>query len=355
MASQVSSLTLDSADKPLIRALRGESDMPPPLWLMRQAGRYLPEYRELRQQAGSFLELCYNPVLAAEVTLQPITRFAMDAAILFSDILVIPDALGAEVRFVEGEGPRLKPLRNSDDIEALRLDRIADHLAPVYETVERVAAGLPKTAALIGFAGAPWTVATYMIEGGSSRDFAATRGWAMDDPESFQRLIEILVAATVDYLVGQLRHGAEVLQVFDSWAGVLSESEFRRWSLGPMKAIVDGVRAVFPDAPIIGFPRGAGVMMRDYAVETGIDGISIDSATPVTWAAKALQPDCTVQGNLDPLCLLAGGARMTDEITAILEALAGGPLIFNLGHGILPATPPEHVAELVGAVRGWRP
>ena len=237
--------------------------MPPPLWLMRQAGRYLPEYRELRQQAGSFLELCYNPALAAEVTLQPITRFAMDAAILFSDILVVPDALGVEVRFVEGEGPRLKPLRNLDDIEALRLDRIADHLAPVYETVERVAAGLPGTAALIGFAGAPWTVATYMIEGGSSRDFAATKGWAMDDPESFQRLIDILVTATVDYLVGQLRHGAEVLQVFDSWAGVLSESEFRRWSLGPMKAIVDGVRAVFPDAPIIGFPRGAGVMMRD--------------------------------------------------------------------------------------------
>ena len=355
MTSPISSQTSNSDDKPLLRVLRGTTGAPPPLWLMRQAGRYLPEYRELRKQAGSFLELCYNPALAAEVTLQPITRYQMDAAILFSDILVIPDALGAELSFVEGEGPRLTPLKDLRDIEALRLDCIADHLAPVYETVERVAAELPDGAALIGFAGAPWTVATYMIEGGSSRDFAATRNWAFSDSDSFQRLIDILVAATVDYLIAQLRHGAEVLQIFDSWAGVLSESEFRRWSVAPMKAIVEGVRAAYPEAPIIGFPRGAGVMMRDYVVDTGVDGISIDAATPVQWAAQALQPHCAVQGNLDPLCLLHGGPRMIDEIAAIMEALAGGPFIFNLGHGIVPATPPEHVAELVETVRGWRP
>ena len=355
MVSETSLLPNTGNHKPLIRALRGETGTPPPLWLMRQAGRYLPEYRELRQRAGSFLELCYNPVMAAEVTLQPVVRYAMDAAILFSDILVIPDALGADVTFAEGEGPRLTPLTSADDIDALRLDRIGEHLAPVYETVERVAAGLPEDAALIGFAGAPWTVATYMIEGGGSRDFAAVRGWAMSDPDSFQRLSDILVAATVEYLVGQLRHGAEVLQVFDSWAGILSESEFRRWSIAPMKAIVEGVRAAYPEAPIIGFPRGAGVMMRDYVAETGVDGVSIDSAMPAQWAAQTLQPHCAVQGNLDPLCLLAGGARMIGETSAILEALAAGPFIFNLGHGIVPATPPEHVAQLVEFVRRWRP
>ncbi len=355
MASHITGLSRASVDKPLVRALRGEQGIPPPLWLMRQAGRYLPEYRALRQQAGSFLELCYNPVMAAEATLQPVTRFAMDAAILFSDILVIPDALGAGVTFVEGEGPRLMPLKNSDDIEALRRDCIGDHLAPVYETVERVAAALPDDAALIGFAGAPWTVATYMIEGGGSRDFAATRNWALSEPESFQRLIDLLVSATVEYLVAQVRHGAEVLQVFDSWAGVLPESEFRRWAMAPMKAIAGGVRAACPKTPIIGFPRGAGVMMGDYAMETGIDGIGIDSALPVKWAALALQPHCAVQGNLDPICLLHGGERMIAETTAILEALAGGPFIFNLGHGILPQTPPDHVAALVELVRGWRP
>ena len=355
MASDSSTLPRAGMDKPLLRALRGAPAASPPLWLMRQAGRYLPEYRALRQRAGSFLELCYNPALAAEVTLQPVVRFDMDAAILFSDILVIPDALGMDVSFVEGEGPRLTPLVDADDIAALQLDRVGDHLAPVYETVERVAAGLPEAAALIGFAGAPWTVATYMIEGGSSRDFAAARGWAMTDGRSFQRLIDILVAATVDYLVGQVNHGAEVLQVFDSWAGILSESEFRRWSLAPMKAIVEGVRAACPETPIIGFPRGAGVLMRDYAMETGVDGIGIDSATPAKWAAQALQSHCAVQGNLDPLCLLHGGERMIEEIDGILQALAGGPFIFNLGHGILPATPPEHVAALVESVRGWRP
>ena len=354
MTSEPSSRPNAGADKPLLRVLRGETGAPPPLWLMRQAGRYLPEYRALRKQAGSFLKLCYNPAMAAEATLQPVHRFAMDAAILFSDILVIPDALGMDVIFVEGEGPRLTPLANADDIERLQPDSMAKHLAPIYETVERAASGLPEAAALIGFAGAPWTVATYMIEGGSSRDFAATRLWAMNDPDSFQRLIDVLVAATVDYLVAQLRHGAEALQVFDSWAGVLSESEFHRWSLAPMKAIVEGVRAACPEAPIIGFPRGAGVMMRDYVMETGVDGVGIDSATPAKWAALTLQPHCAVQGNLDPLCLLNGGARMITEINAILEALAGAPFIFNLGHGILPTTPPDHVATLVETVRGWR-
>lgn len=351
MVSEISNSSLVSVDKPLLHALRGEISSTPPVWLMRQAGRYLPEYRALRRHAGSFLELCYNPAMAAEVTLQPVKRYDMDAAILFSDILVIPDALGRDVSFVEGEGPRMTPLKDAGDIDALTLDDLGDHLSPIYETVARVAEELPDAACLIGFAGAPWTVATYMIEGGSSRDFAATRSWAIDDPESFQRLMDILVAATVEYLIAQVRHGAEVLQLFDSWAGILPESEFRRWAIAPMKAIVEGVRSVCPQTPIIGFPRGAGVMTLCYVAETGIDGVSIDSALPVTWAAETLQPHCVVQGNLDPICLLAGGSRMIEETTAILDALAGGPFIFNLGHGILQNTPPEHVAQLVEAVR----
>ena len=341
--------------KPVIRALRGGIVSPVPLWLMRQAGRYLPEYRKLRGKAGSFLELCYTPALAAEVTLQPVARYGMDAAILFSDILVVPDALGAEVSFRDGHGPKLPPLRGPDDVAALRRGPVGDHLAPVYETIERVAGALPGGVALIGFAGAPWTVATYMVEGGSSRDFAAAKSWAFGDPDSFQVLIDRLVEATVEYLVGQVEHGAEALQVFDSWAGVLPETDFRRWCTAPMGAIVEGVHAVCPAVPIIGFPRGAGVMARDYVETTGVDAVSIDGVVPAAWAARELQPRCAVQGNLDPIYLLVGGARMDEEATAILAALGRGPFVFNLGHGILPQTPPEHVARLVETVRAWRP
>jgi uroporphyrinogen decarboxylase len=277
----------------------------------------------------------------------------MDGAILFSDILVVPDALGAEVSFVEGEGPKLTPIRNRNGLVALDRSGVSTHLGPVYETVERVVQELPEKAAMIGFAGAPWTVATYMVEGGSSRDFATTKGWALSDPEGFQELIDLLVDASVEYLIGQVCHGVEAVQIFDSWAGVLPEREFQRWCVAPARAMVDGLRAVCPHVPIIGFPRGAGVMVGDYVNDTGIDAIGIDSAMSVTWAARELQSRCTVQGNLDPICLLTGGERMDEDITAILEALGRGPFVFNLGHGIVPATPPDNVTRLVETVRAW--
>ena len=351
----VASLPVPETGKPLLRALRGEAVTPPPVWLMRQAGRYLPEYQRLRREAGSFLELCYTPALAAEATLQPVERFGMDAAILFSDILVVPDALGAEVSFAEGEGPRVSPVRNVGDVAALRPDGVGEHLAPVFETVARVRRALPEEVALIGFAGAPWTVATYMVEGGSSRDFAIAKTWAFDDPDGFQRLIDHIVGATIEYLAGQVEHGAEAVQLFDSWAGVLPESAFQRWCVAPARAIVEGLRAACPGVPVIGFPRGAGVMTRDYVEATGVDAVGIDSAQPAGWAARFLQPKCTVQGNLDPVSLLVGGAQMEAETGAILDALGRGPFVFNLGHGIRPATPPEHVARLVETVRAWRP
>ncbi|MFQ5783655.1 MAG: uroporphyrinogen decarboxylase [Alphaproteobacteria bacterium] len=341
--------------KPLLDVLRGGTRMPPPLWLMRQAGRYLPEYRRLRKQAGSFLDLCYTPELAAEATLQPVKRFGLDAAILFSDIMVVPDALGVELTFEEGEGPRLTPLRNARDIDGLSVARLDERLAPVYRAVERVAGTLPDGVTLIGFAGAPWTLASYMIEGRTSRDFAATKRWAFGDPDGFQRLIDILVEAIVASLVGQADHGAEVVQLFDSWAGVLSESGFRRWVIEPTRTAVARFRAVCPEVPVIGFARGAGLMLESYAEETGVDAVGLDTAVPVAWAANVVQPKVTVQGNLDPACLLAGGVAMRAEIERILEALASGPFVFNLGHGVLPRTPLDNVALLVETVRNWRP
>ena len=351
----VAPLLSSEAGKPLLRVLRGEAVTPPPVWLMRQAGRYLPEYQRLRREAGSFLELCYTPALAAEATLQPVERFGMDAAILFSDILVVPDALGVKVSFTEGEGPRVSPVRNVDDLDILQPDGVGEYLAPVYETVARVRRALPAGVALIGFAGAPWTVATYMVEGGSSRDFAIVKAWAFGDPDGFQRLIDRIVGATVEYLAGQVAHGAEAVQLFDSWAGVLPETAFQRWCVAPARAIVEGLHAACPGVPVIGFPRGAGVMIRGYVEATGVDAVGIDSALPAGWAARVLQPKCAVQGNLDPVSLLAGGAQMEAETGAILDALGRGPFVFNLGHGILPATPPEHVVRLVETVRAWRP
>ena len=341
-----------SGQKPLLRALAGETVTPPPVWLMRQAGRYLPEYREVRGKVGGFLELCYTPELAVEVTLQPIRRYGFDAAILFSDILVIPDALGQNVRFEEGEGPKLDPIRGAAGVAQLRDGKMHERLAPVYETVRRLRQALPANVALIGFAGAPWTVATYMVEGGSSRDFARTRSWSLADPAGFARLIDIVADATAAYLCRQIEAGAEAVQLFDSWAGVLPDDAFQRWVTEPNARIVSAVKERFPDTPVIGFPRGAGVLYEHYAAQTGVDAVSLDTTVPLAWAAERLQPKVTVQGNLDPQVLLAGGAALNHRAREILAVLGHGPFIFNLGHGIIKETPPEHVDQLVHIVRG---
>lgn len=339
--------------KTFLQALKGETLSTPPMWLMRQAGRYLPEYMATRAQSKNFLHFCYSPDLAVEVTLQPLRRYGFDAAILFSDILVVPDALGQKVEFTSGHGPQLEPIKNEAELEAvLKLDRFHDHLKPVYETVRRLSAEIPKTTALIGFAGAPWTVATYMVEGKGSKDYAEVRSIAYSDPLFFQRLIDILVDRTASYLIEQVHHGAEALQVFDSWAGVLSEQQFVQWAIEPMAEIVKRVKAIHPDVPIIGFPRGAGPMYKRYVLETGVDGVGLDHTLPLEWARDQLQPHVTVQGNLDNLLLVCGGEAMESETKRILEILGHGPFIFNLGHGIVPQTPPENVARLCAIVRG---
>lgn len=340
------------SEKPLLRALAGETLAVPPIWLMRQAGRYLREYRALREKAPNFLTFCLTPELAAEATLQPIRRFGFDAAIVFADILVVPHALGQRVAFREGEGPVLAALSGEADVRALEPERVAERTAPVQETLRLVRRVLAPTIALIGFAGAPWTVATYMVEGGSSRDFARTKRWASDDPAGFAGLIDCLVSATSSYLVGQIEAGAEVVQLFDSWAGVLPEPEFQRWVIEPTQRITRAVKRRHPDVPIIGFPRGAGALYERYAIEAGVDAVSLDAMVTLDWARERLQSRCPVQGNLDPQLLLAGGSAMVDATHAILAAFRGGPFVFNLGHGILPETPPDQVAELVKLVRG---
>jgi uroporphyrinogen decarboxylase len=340
--------------KPFLRALAGETLTPPPFWLMRQAGRYLPEYRATRAEAGSFLDLCYNPDLACEVTLQPLRRYGFDAAILFSDILVVPHALRQHVAFKEGEGPVLTPIRSAEDLSALDLSGLHDHLAPVYATVKKLSAAIPKTTALIGFAGAPWTVATYMIEGSGSKDFPKAKGMMFGQPELFGRLMALLVQATGDYLIRQIDNGAEAIQIFDTWAGALPEDMFDKWVIGPTRALVERIRAERPGVPVIGFPRHAGVLYKRYVTETKVSGISIDSSVPLDWAAAELQPHCTVQGNLDPLLLVAGGEALDAGIDRVLRTLSKGPFIFNLGHGITPPTPPDNVARLAERVRGWK-
>ncbi|HJP21210.1 MAG TPA: uroporphyrinogen decarboxylase [Alphaproteobacteria bacterium] len=341
-------------DKPLLRVLRGEILERPPFWLMRQAGRYLPEYLEVRRQAGDFLTLCYSPDLAVEVTLQPLRRFAMDAAILFADILVVPDALGQPLNYREGEGPVLDPVRSAAELSRLDMAGLHDRLAPVYETIRRLRRELPPSTALIGFAGAPWTVATYMVEGGGSRDFATIKAWAYGDPDGFSELIALLVDATTEYLEAQAEAGAEVVQLFDTWAGALPESAFGRWCVEPVAEIVRRFRKSHPEVPVIAFPRGAGVLYAGYAQATGVAGLGLDATVPLRWAAETLQTGATLQGNLDPLMLVTGGEPMRREMGRILETLGSGPFIFNLGHGIIPATPPEHVAELADFVRSWR-
>jgi uroporphyrinogen decarboxylase len=319
--------------------------------MMRQAGRYLPEYRAVREKAGGFLDLCFNPKLAAEVTLQPVRRFHFDAAILFSDILVVPHALGQKVNFEVGEGPRLTPLSELGGLAALREDVDQNALAPVYETVGLVKAALPEDVALIGFCGAPWTVATYMIAGRGTPDQAPARIFAYREPDQFAALIERLVRASADYLVRQLQAGAEAVQLFDTWAGVLAPEEFDRWCVQPAKQIVVRVRSAVPDAKIIAFPRGAGTNLLRYIDQVPVNAVGLDWAIDRTFAREQIQSRVPVQGNLDPLALLAGGAALDRAVDATLEAFAARPFIFNLGHGILPETPIAHVEQMLKRVR----
>jgi len=340
--------------KRLLAELAGEKPDRPPFWFMRQAGRYLPEYRRLRQEEPDFLRFCYSPALATEATLQPLRRYAPDAAILFSDILVIPDALGCRVRFVEGQGPVLEPLADGAAVAALDVSRAAEHLEPVIETVHRIAANLPADVALIGFAGAPWTVALYMIEGQGGTDGSRVRAMAYADPDAFSALIQVLVTATVDYLGRQIAAGADVVQLFDSWAGLLSAEQFRRWVIRPTRQIVHALRDRWPGVPIIGFPRAAGTLYREYVETTGVDAVGIDASVAPEWAARELQPTCAVQGNLDNQLLRIGGRPLLAATREILDELAVGRFVFNLGHGVLPDTPPEYVGQVAEQVRQFR-
>jgi len=341
--------------KPLLASLRGEVMAPPPIWLMRQAGRYLPEYRALRAEMGSFMDLCLDPEAAAEVTMQPIRRFGFDAAILFSDILMVPHGLGQRVRFEEGLGPILELLKGPQDLDRLSLEGLEDRLSPVYATLRLLKGRLPAATSLIGFAGAPWTVASYMIEGGSSRDYAQSRRWITEEPAGFARLIEMLVEATARHLSGQVEAGAEVLQIFDSWAGALDMPLRRRWCLEPTAEIVRRVQARHPAVPIILFPRLAGELYADYAALPGVAALSLDSEMDRGWAKRVLQPQVALQGNLHPTLLVRGGPALTRAVRGILEDFGRGPFVFNLGHGILPETPIEHVEALLAEVRSGRP
>jgi uroporphyrinogen decarboxylase len=341
---------MSAANKPLLATVLGQRQARPPVWIMRQAGRYLPEYRQTRTQAGNFLELCYTPELAVEVTLQPLRRFDLDAAILFSDILVIPDALGQSVRFATGEGPLLEPI-TVEALDRLRPERALEHLAPVLETVRRLRAALPPEKTLIGFCGSPWTVATYMIGGKGSTDQWAARRFAIEHPQAFDRLMDMLVSTSIDYLVAQLEAGADVVQLFESWALNLDDAAFTAQVIGPNRRIVEGVRARVPNAPIIGFPRGAAGNLVRYVRETGVNVLGLDYATPLEWA-RQLPADLPVQGNLDPLRLVLGGEQMDRRIDTIIEAFADRPHIFNLGHGIVPETPIAHVERLIARVKG---
>jgi uroporphyrinogen decarboxylase len=339
-------------DSPILTVLANRPIPQPPIWLMRQAGRYLPEYRELRAKAGSFLDLCFSPTLAAEVTLQPVRRFDFDAAILFSDILVVPHALGQTVTFEAGEGPHLAPVIES----AAGLSQLANTielnaLAAVFETIGIVRSALPRNVALLGFCGAPWTVATYMVAGHGTPDQAPARLFAYRDPAGFGRLIDILVEASIEYLAAQFRAGVDAVQLFDTWAGVLGPTEFDRWCVDPAARIVAGVRERVPGSRIIGFPRGAGTYLLRYLEKVPVDAIGLDWMIDREFARREVQSRRPVQGNLDPLALLAGGAALDREVDAVLGSFSGRPFIFNLGHGILPETPIAHVERMLTQVR----
>ena len=341
--------------KKLLLTLAGEPVWPPPAWLMRQAGRYLPEYRAIRATVPDFIALCTTPALATEVTLQPIRRYHLDAAILFSDILILPWALGQGLAFREGEGPVLPPIRDEAGFRQLDPARVAEKTAPVMEAVRQIRAGLRREGfgdtALIGFAGAPFTVACYMVEGAGSRDFAATRTLSYQNPALFGRIIDLLVETTIAYLSAQAEAGAETLMLFDSWAGVLAPDQFRRYVIEPTRRIVSALRENHPYVPVIGFPRMAGLSVEAYARETGVNAVGLDTAMDLTRAVPLLPGTVAAQGNLDPLALVAGGRAMETGTRAILDVMKGRPFIFNLGHGIVPQTPPEHVAALIAMVR----
>ena len=341
-----------SVAKPFLQVLDGTAAVgSPPVWLMRQAGRYLPEYREIRSTAPSFLDFCYTPRLAVEATLQPIRRFGFDAAILFSDILVVPDALGQAVSFETGHGPRLEPVTTAEAFGLLKHEIDLDRLAAVFETIATLKAKLPPETALIGFCGAPWTVASYMVAGRGTPDQGPARMLAYREPALFARMIDRLVEASITYLDRQFDAGVEAVQVFDSWAGVLPVGEYERWCLKPLAAIVAGLRARRPDARIIGFPRvGGGQLVA--AARTGVSALSLDTAVDPAWAHATLPPNLPLQGNLDPLALIAGGAALDRAVDRIRAALAGRPHIFNLGHGILPETPVPHVERMLERLRG---
>lgn len=339
--------------KTMLRVLAGEALATPPIWLMRQAGRYLPEYRATRAKAGSFLDLCYTPEFAEEVTLQPIRRYGFDAAILFADILLIPHALGQKLDFVVGEGPRLEPITDGKGIGRLRpVNEVHETLAPVYETVRRLSKSLPMETTLIGFAGAPWTVATYMVAGQGTSDQGPARHWMYADPEGFDRLIDLITEATIAYLSHQILAGAEVVKLFDSWAGSLAPDMFERYAVRPAAKIVAALAALHPGVPVIGFPRGAGALYLSYAAGTGVQGLALDAQVPMDWARREMGAQVALQGNLDPMLMVAGGDALSHTARRLVEQMAGTPYIFNLGHGITPEADPGNVDVLLRAVRG---
>jgi uroporphyrinogen decarboxylase len=340
---------MPAPSKPLLTVLNGGISDIIPIWLMRQAGRYLPEYRKLRAEKGGFLALAMDSEAAAEITLQPVRRFGMDGAILFSDILIVPHALGQDLRFEEGEGPRLSP--PLVDAALAALERVPARLEPIYRTVEKVKSRLPAETTLLGFAGSPWTVATYMVAGQGSRDQAEARRFAYADPLAFSEIVEAIAEMTVDYLSGQIRAGADAVQLFDSWSGSLAPDQFERWVTAPTARIVADLKARHPETPIIGFPKGAGAKLADYARETGVDALGLDETIDPAWAARALPESLPLQGNLDPLALLAGGPALEKAVGRILSSLQGRPHIFNLGHGIIKETPIAHVEQLLALVR----
>lgn len=336
------------------QALKHKKTPEMPIWMMRQAGRYLPEYMTVRKEAGDFLSLCYSPDKACAVTLQPVDRFGMDAAILFSDILVIPDALGQDVSFVQGEGPKLSPIRTMQEFEALSLEKIHKHLEPVYETIRLVRSSLKQDKTLIGFCGAPWTVACYVVEGQGSKDYLNVKALSFSHPELFQKIIDLLVESSSQYLKKQIEAGVNALQIFDSWAGVLDPISFQKWVIEPTKRIVENIRKDYPDIPIIGFARCAGYMLETYGQQTKVDGLGLDTQVCRKMAKDILKDNFCLQGNLDPVVLRQGGDALRDHVLTILDDFSDTPFIFNLGHGIIKDTPPEHVADVVELVKAYK-